>query len=332
MHRRLQELLPKAQGFSDFVVVVFLDVRGFSSFARMAESSEAAVFLRNVYVKILRDYYPDAAFFKPTGDGLMIILHYDEDSLGAVVNGAAESALRLVDDFPGLCEDDPMVNFDVPRDLGVGIARGAATRLASDGLVLDYSGRALNLAARLMDIARPRGVVFNESLGVRLLERATSDRFAKDEVYVRGISEDRPMRVFVSTGQVEVLDRYRQPPTIARWERFEDGPRLLSEIAERGRFRHKAAYRPISGGVLYASAPKAVADGSASKSLQTVHQFEIEYSRFMGEHCLVADYAKVVASLRKSGVKPNWPVSILVEYETFDPPIADVNETGTVSP
>jgi len=319
MHRALQELLPKAQGVSDFVVVVFLDVRGFSSFARMAESSEAAVFLRNVYVQILSEYFPDAAFFKPTGDGLMIILHYDEESLETVVNGAVESALRLVDDFAGLCSDDPMVNFDVPGDLGVGIARGAATRLESDGLVLDYSGRALNLAARLMDIARPRGVVFNESLGVALLKGDTSDRFSKDGVYVRGISEDQPMSVFVSTGQVSVSDRYRQPPVVARWEKIEEAPVPLSKLAERGQFIHEVKYRPISGGVLYASAPKPTNSGARSKSIQSAHKFDIEYSRSMGQDCLSADYAMVVATLRKSGVKSTWPVGILVEYETFDP-------------
>ena len=53
MHRELKGLLPSAKGESRLVVVVFLDVRGFSSFAKIAESSEAALFLRSMYVKIL---------------------------------------------------------------------------------------------------------------------------------------------------------------------------------------------------------------------------------------------------------------------------------------
>ena len=39
------------------MVVVFLDVRGFSSFAKLAESSEAALFLRSIYIKILDDVF-----------------------------------------------------------------------------------------------------------------------------------------------------------------------------------------------------------------------------------------------------------------------------------
>lgn len=148
-----------AEGFSDLVVVVFLDVRGFSTFAGMAESGEAALFLRRVYLNIVDEYFPDSAFFKPTGDGLVIVRHFDRSNLGDEVTSAISTSLRLVEAFPHLTERDPMVNFEVPTSLGVGIARGAATRLASGDLTLDYSGRPLNLAARLMDLARPRGVV-----------------------------------------------------------------------------------------------------------------------------------------------------------------------------
>jgi len=44
MHHELFNLLPAATGESQFVVVLFLDVRGFSSFAGSAESVEAALF------------------------------------------------------------------------------------------------------------------------------------------------------------------------------------------------------------------------------------------------------------------------------------------------
>ena len=66
----------------------------------------------------------------------------------------------LVEAFGQITANDFMINFPVPQRLGVGVARGTATRLASGGQVLDYTGRCLNLAARLMDKARPYGVVF----------------------------------------------------------------------------------------------------------------------------------------------------------------------------
>ena len=103
------------------MVVVFLDVRGFSSFAKLAESSEAALFLRSIYIKILDDYFPSATFFKPTGDGLLIILDYDENNLVDIVNLAVRSSLELVRNFADLTLHDPMVNFDVPNPVGIGL-------------------------------------------------------------------------------------------------------------------------------------------------------------------------------------------------------------------
>src|SRR6202021_3392180 len=114
MHRKLKELLPTAKGESHLVVVVFLDVRGFSSFAKIAESSEAALFLRSIYVRILDEYFPNASFFKPTGDGLLVILDYDETDLADIVNGAVDSSIKLVEQFASLTADDPMGNFNFP--------------------------------------------------------------------------------------------------------------------------------------------------------------------------------------------------------------------------
>jgi len=200
MHRKLMDALPDAEGFSDLVVVVFLDVRGFSSFAGMAESSEAAIFLRRMYLNILQEYFPDATFFKPTGDGLMIIRHFDRDSLAEEVEMAVRTSLRLATDFSSISQGDPMVNFDVPTELGIGITRGAATRLASGELTLDYSGRPLNLAARLMDLARPSGVVFDGRLVKGLeMDAELLEEFTEDHVYVKGIADVAPMQVYRSS-------------------------------------------------------------------------------------------------------------------------------------
>jgi class 3 adenylate cyclase len=90
MHKELRRLLHKAEGQSRRVVVVFLDVRGFSSFAGIAESTDTAEFLKTVYLKILDEHFPDAEFFKPTGDGLLILLDYNRENLQEVVRGAVD--------------------------------------------------------------------------------------------------------------------------------------------------------------------------------------------------------------------------------------------------
>jgi len=53
-----------------------------------------------------------------------------------------------------------MLNFETPRR-SVLYRAGPATKLVSQDRTLDYSGRPLNLAARLMDFARPSGVVLD---------------------------------------------------------------------------------------------------------------------------------------------------------------------------
>ena len=141
MHRELQKLLATAEGQSQFVVAIFLDVRGFSSFAKIAESSESALFLKSAYLTILSEYFPAADFFKPTGDGLLVIRRFQSETLKAIVQDSIAESVRLVTDFPDICRNDPMVNFDVPGGLGIGVARGAATALVSQDQTLDYSGR-----------------------------------------------------------------------------------------------------------------------------------------------------------------------------------------------
>jgi len=62
-----------------------------------------------------------------------------------------------------------MTNFPTPDKIGIGITRGSVCCIMSGSKILDYSGRNLNLASRLMEMARPSGIVFDESFGLDLL-------------------------------------------------------------------------------------------------------------------------------------------------------------------
>ncbi len=204
MYRQFKQLLPEARGVSQFIVGMNIDVRRFSEFALRVESAEAIVFLKSIYAKILGEYFQDAPFFKPTGDGLLIVLPYAPETLHQTVGAAVERALALVEDFPRLTEGDPMVNFPVPEDLGIGMARGAASGLVAGDEVLDYSGRVLNLASRLMDLARPAGVVLDSSVGVELLPEELASRFARGDVTIRGIAEAAPLPIFYTPDRTEL--------------------------------------------------------------------------------------------------------------------------------
>lgn len=74
MHTEFRKLLDDVTGVSEFVLAVNIDIRGLSSFSMRVESPETAIYLKRVYTRIIEDYFPNASFFKPTGDGLLIIV------------------------------------------------------------------------------------------------------------------------------------------------------------------------------------------------------------------------------------------------------------------
>jgi len=220
LHSRIRSLLPTASAESCQVVATFLDIRGFSSFAAQAESFDAALYLRSLYTAILDSYFPDADFFKPTGDGLFLVheLASQASSVPPKVSSVLARCVRLVENFGQITADDLMVNFAVPQYLGVGVARGSVTRLVSGDTVLDYTGRSLNLASRLMDKARPRGVVFADSHAAQLMEPKVASLFSNDRVCIRGISDQDPIGICI-TREVQIApeDRYPPPSSKNQW-------------------------------------------------------------------------------------------------------------------
>jgi class 3 adenylate cyclase len=302
---------------------VFLDVRGFSSFAGIAESTDTAEFLKSVYLKILDEYFPDADFFKPTGDGLMILSGYDRETLSAAVCNAASTSIRLVEAFPEMCADDPMVNFDVPTKLGVGLARGSATSLATGEKVLDFSGRPLNLAARLMDLARPSGVVFDDSFGFELLPEELRERFAKSSAYVKGLAEAEPLTVFYLGDHTEIPEYNRSP--MNRFKRFAEAPETITfnELQERGpRFRHPLKHSPAkkNGIEVHIHYPRVRANKTKHPTLYNIGTATAEYGNAAGREYGLVDYSTWIDKIRETGVKGPWKLTLTVEYSVIDGP------------
>jgi class 3 adenylate cyclase len=205
--------LRSATGESRAVVAIFIDVRGFTEFAGTAESVDTAVFLRKFYVAVLSEHLPSAAFAKPTGDGLMVIIEYAESDIENAVTSAISGSVDLLTEYPGTLAADPMITFQLPPDIGIGIARGSATRLSTKDGILDYTGRPLNLAARLMNFARPRGVVLDGSLTHGLPLEPSRQGFERDEIYVRGIADTAPHAIWVRTDWTSIPSAARQPRT-----------------------------------------------------------------------------------------------------------------------
>ncbi len=321
MHREFRDLLHTAEGEARRVVVVFLDVRGFSFFAGIAESTDTAEFLKSAYLKILDEYFPDSLFFKPTGDGLLILSGYDRESLQQELTTATETSIRLVEEFPHICKEDPMVNFEVPTKLGVGLARGSATCLTAGGKVLDFSGRPLNLAARLMDLARPSGIVFDVSFGYELLPEPVQERFGKDFAYVKGLAEEEPLDVYVLKGFTKIPEFNKSP--INKFKRYAEETEeitfaLLEERAPI--FLHRLSEVPARKDTItvHLSYPTPRADGRKHPHLRTSPTLPAAYERAAGGDYAQVDYSGIVGEMRSEGIKKTWKMKVTVEYDIAD--------------
>ena len=217
--RKLRNLLDNASGTSECVIAVNLDIRGFSKFSTSVESFETAVFVKNVYKKLIDGYFPSAPFVKLTGDGLLIvvpIIPYDQENLNERVVETIGACLEAVKHFPSFLDDDATIYFKdkIPRRIGIGISMGSACRLASGDNTLDYSGRPLNLASRLMDVARPSGIVCDASMN---LPDDAKSFFAKDRVFVPGIAESSPLEVHFTKNDVKISPHYKRRLDILEW-------------------------------------------------------------------------------------------------------------------
>jgi class 3 adenylate cyclase len=265
--------LAKTRGESCQVLVIFLDIRGFSKFAGVAESSDTAIYLRDMYARVLTDYFSAFTYAKPTGDGLMIIyeLAAEVSEVESVMRSSFERAVQLVRDFPTLTDSNVLITIPVPARIGIGIARGSATRIITDDeVVFDYSGRCLNLAARLMDLARPQGVVLSDKHAVALLGSEIAAQLDSDAVYIKGVSDDETVSVLYTPDWVAIPDQAHAP--IAYKPSFDETTLIEARvIREVDHYLIKCFREPRSGADLSVTAEWEVfrEDGSSAGRLRS---------------------------------------------------------------
>jgi class 3 adenylate cyclase len=207
----LREGLENAVGVSEYAIILYADIRGFSDFSDDHESPDVATYIREVFIHMIDDYFPFGTFYKSTGDGLMVTVHFNRDNVVDMITRTVDGAVRAVEEFPAFACDNPMITFKTPTHMGIGIARGTTCCLMTDGKILDYSGQLINLAARLQDLARPKGIVLDGAFGVNLLSPELQDIFVPSQAFVRGIAETRPRDIYIQKDHVQISEHALQP-------------------------------------------------------------------------------------------------------------------------
>lgn len=316
LHERFRQLLNDAEGESEFIIAVVLDVRGFSSFAQKVESAEASAFLRRVYIQLLDNYFSKAAFFKPTGDGLLLVFTYSKDNLKEVAESVISSCLSAVSDFGKLCDSDEMINFKVPENIGIGVCRGAATKLISHGVTLDYSGRPLNIASRLMELARPCGLVLAANFGSKNLPKKSEDKFALGQIYLRGISTSEPLEVLY-TKDLTTLPESLTKPSDVQWKTDQSKKSLKSwkAMAPAEFWEMTLTRTPLNPDEIRLVAIWAT-PADAEAGVNTNWEVPYQCSNRGGKHVVRIKIADLVRTVEETGVADSTEVMISTSYQT----------------
>lgn len=314
MHRNFRKLLESAEGVSEFIIAVNVDIRGFSEFSRQVESPDAAMYVKRVYIRLVDDYLTGASFYKPTGDGLLLTFPYNENNLKDVVRSTISKSWKVINNFGKICKNDPMINFPVPQHVGIGIARGTACRIVGGRKILDYSGHVLNLASRLMDIARPSGIVFSDSFGGDLLDATEIKKFRTGKVYLKGIAEDKPIPIYYSKGITKISPIHKAPLNKIKWKAITI-ERKLSAFAKLGNFYHTLSERPTDPDEILVEArfPK-LSKGRRIPEVHAIFTPEFEYETKGDEYKVLVNMEGIADHAREAGVKDVWTIKLLIKY------------------
>jgi adenylate cyclase len=145
------------------ITVVFLDLRGFTSFSDSAEPEEVMEVLRGYHAamgKLIFDF--DGTLERFAGDGIMIFFN---DPIPCADH--TEKAIRMALAMQSKVEDlrGEWLKRGYELDLGIGMAAGYATlgNIGFEGR-MDYGaiGNVTNLAARLCSEAKARQILTNQ--------------------------------------------------------------------------------------------------------------------------------------------------------------------------
>ena len=315
MHRLFRQALDDATGESKFVIVVFVDIRGFSAFSQRCESPDTAMFIKRVYMKMIDTYFSFASFYKSTGEGLLLTIPFTEKTLEEMSQKTVESCIACHSEFGDICKGDPMIYFSVPDKVGIGVARGTACCLASGDTTIDYSGRLLNLASRLTGLARPSGIVIDGNFGINILSEELKGNFGEERVYLDGIAEEEPIEVYFTKEFTTIPKRNRQPIAEKRWRHVID-VKLFRDILNLRRFRYNLVSEPLSSDDIKVTVQhEKVIGGKVSKNYLTYHDIrDFTYKIDAGKPVVFIDFPGLSEKLKQGQVKKNMNVTIDVAY------------------
>lgn len=315
MHRIFRQALDTAAGEQRSIIAVIIDIRDFSPFSLKQDSFDIAMFLKRVYVSIIDSYFNFASFYKSTGDGLLLTIPFSPSNIKEAAQKTIENCIACHREFGNICSGDPMIHFPIPDKIGIGVARGSACCLTSGKKIIDYSGRLLNLTSRLTNLAKPSGIVIDQSLGINLLDENTKNNFKEQGVYLDGIAEDTPITVYFTKKFTKIPERNMRPIAEKRWKHKQD-VRPFRDITKFRLFRYPLESEPTSANDIEVTItyPQMI-KGKRQKGYETFFKFtDFKYELEADKPVVVLDLQKLRKQLEEDQVKQNMNVHIDIAY------------------
>ena len=315
MHRLFRQALDGATGVSQSVIVIFIDIRDFSTFSMACDSVYVAMYLKRVYIKLIDEYFPFASFYKSTGDGLLLVVPIGGEDIVEVSRKVVAACIKCHSEFNNICSDDPMINFKIPQKIGIGVARGTVCCLISGDKVIDYSGRFLNLASRLTDLARSSGIIIDGDFNITLLSDEQRKIFEEEKVYLKGIHEEVPIKIY-HIPEFTLISKYNKQPIVSKRWREQTDVKLYRDLLKFTRFQYPLDSEPVSSEDIKITVTHSkVTGGIVDKKYLTIIDFaDFTYEVVGGKPIVWVDFAKLSERLKKTKVKKNMNVIIDIDY------------------
>jgi adenylate cyclase len=184
------------EGVTVEISIMFVDVRGFTSFAEQAEATEVIAALNSLFeviVPIVRDHGGHVDKF--LGDGLLAVFGAPE--------GYEDHADRAVE--AGLDIVHAVNTFDATLEVGVGVNTGPVVAGSVGGggrLNFSVIGDAVNVAARVEEATRSTGDGMLIAADTRNALQRHQEVISRGSIELKGKSE--PMEVFACEAATQV--------------------------------------------------------------------------------------------------------------------------------
>jgi len=186
----------KLSGAKSDVVVLFADLRGFSTWCNEAEIANVAEVITVQYERVIQvcnDFHHH--FHKFLGDGFLLLWEADTEMDSTVcLKHALGAVFEIHKKYWYLAKE---LGYKAPAGYGIGLSIGQAIRIQPETFIkemneVDFLGYPLNCSARMQSLAEPFGTTVCSATAARLAGAPNEFLYPNEPVFLRRLRKPTP--------------------------------------------------------------------------------------------------------------------------------------------